>query len=89
MGTGAQKPDMGYLGLKGLSSYKFRTLASIFTNRASVYPELQGQSNQIIKLKKIRYTWGLGLGKLEKKQNKKTILFHNKSQSKGNSPEAT
>ena len=46
LGSGAQKLDMGHLGLKGLSSYKFRTIAPIFTNRASFYPE---SYKQIIK----------------------------------------
>ena len=38
-GSGLKKVDIGHLGLKGLSSYKSRTLAPILTNRASVYPE--------------------------------------------------
>ena len=46
LGSGAQKLDMGHLGLKGLSSYKSRTIAPIFTNRASFYPE---SYKQIIK----------------------------------------
>ena len=46
LGSGAQKLDMGHLGLKGLSSYKSRTLATISTNKASFYPE---SYKQIIK----------------------------------------
>ena len=37
--SGAKKLDVGHLVLKGFSSYKFRSLAQIFTNKASVYPE--------------------------------------------------
>ena len=37
---GAKKLDVSHLDLKGFSSYKFRPIAQIFTNRASVYPEL-------------------------------------------------
>ena len=46
LGSGAQKLDMGHLGLKGLSSYKSRTLAPISTNKTSIYPE---SYKQIIK----------------------------------------
>ena len=46
LGSGAQKLDMGHLGLKGLSSYKSRTLAPISTNKTSFYPE---SYKQIIK----------------------------------------
>ena len=49
LGTGAPKLDMGHLGLEGLSSYKSRILAPIFTNRASVYPESYAEFKQIIK----------------------------------------
>ena len=40
---------MGQLDPKDLPSHKSATLLSIFTKKASLYPESQGESNNFLK----------------------------------------